>query len=317
MRGAPECSVVTLCVATITALTAVAFVGIAFSTDNWTHVSVDRAELVDQRLELEIEGGDLERDYRFFDRVQGIFRVCFPHEEKPLDENLYLNPVEEWCFNNDYHVKLLEYGLLPKRVTRNGELWFHLARSAIAGFALYFMWTGIACVMGFLGCWRASGDHLVSTASLLLLAFLCGGAGMGLWHGAKFYEMEKVLDASLNFYPIWPEYIKDRTQFTVGWSYIVCWVGLGLTLVASILFALAAICIRGDLREMEHEEMMVKMKQAYPSLAGTINAHPSYMIAPDQLSLNGYYPAGYPVQYEPDSRVVNYKNVVKELDAKR
>ena len=81
-----------------------------------------------------------------------------------------------------------------------------------------------------------------------------------------------MLDASLNFYPIWPEYIKDRTQFTVGWSYIVCWVGLGLTLVASILFALAAICIRGDLREMEHEEMMVKMKQAYPSLAHSINA---------------------------------------------
>ena len=51
----------------------------------------------------------------------------------------------------------------------------------------------------------------------------------------------QVLDASLNFYPIWPEYIKNRTQFTVGWSYIVCWVGLGLTLVASILFALAAI----------------------------------------------------------------------------
>ena len=44
----------------------------------------------------------------------------------------------------------------------------------------------------FRGCWRASGDHLVSTASLLLVAFLCGGAGMGLWHGAKFYEMEKV-----------------------------------------------------------------------------------------------------------------------------
>ena len=46
----------------------------------------------------------------------------------------------------------------------------------------------------FMGCWRASGDHLVSTASLLLLAFLCGGAGMGLWHGAKFYEMEKVTE---------------------------------------------------------------------------------------------------------------------------
>ena len=42
-----------------------------FSTDNWTHVSVDRAELVKQQLELEIEDGILERDYRFFDRVQG------------------------------------------------------------------------------------------------------------------------------------------------------------------------------------------------------------------------------------------------------
>ena len=42
----------------------------------------------------------------------------------------------------------------------------------------------------------------------------------------------QVLDASLNFYPIWPEYIRERTAFTVGWSYIVCWVGLGLTLVA-------------------------------------------------------------------------------------
>ena len=49
--------------------------------------------------------------------------------------------------------------------------------------------------------------------------------------------------------------------------------------------------------------------------------HPSsygMAAAPDQLSLNGYYPAGYPVLYEPDTRVVNYKNVVKELeDAKR
>ena len=46
--------------------------------------------------------------------------------------------------------------------------------------------------------------------------------------------------------------------------------------------------------------------------------HPTYGMAPDQLSLNGYYPAGYPVLYEPDTRVVNYKNVVKELeDAKR
>ena len=34
-------------------------------------MSVERAELAERRQELEIEDGILERDYRFFDRVQG------------------------------------------------------------------------------------------------------------------------------------------------------------------------------------------------------------------------------------------------------
>ena len=81
-----------------------------------------------------------------------------------------------------------------------------------------------------------------------------------------------MLDVSLNFYPVWPEYIRERTQFTAGWSYIVCWVGLGLTLVASILFTLTAICMRGDLRHLEEKQMMAKMRAAYPSVAAAINA---------------------------------------------
>ena len=36
------------------------------------HISVDRAELVEQRSELGIKEDDLRRDYRFFDRVQGM-----------------------------------------------------------------------------------------------------------------------------------------------------------------------------------------------------------------------------------------------------
>ena len=50
----------------------------------------------------------------------------------------------------------------------------------------------VACCTGLMGCWKASGDHLISTATLMLLASLCGAAGMGFWHGAHFYEMEKV-----------------------------------------------------------------------------------------------------------------------------
>jgi hypothetical protein len=232
--------------------------------------------------------------------IAGIFRVCFSHEEKPRLDSLYLNPIEEWCFNQDYYVKLLEHGLLPKRVTRNGEIWFHLARTAIAGFILYFMWTGIASVTGFLGCWRSSGDHLISTALLLLVASLCGAAGMGLWHWAKFYEMEKVrrrrrrfpqfdsqwneiklgqfqvLDASLSFYQTWPEHLRENTHFSIGWSYIMCWVGVSLTLVSSILFSISAMCMRHEHREIEHVEMMAKMQLTYPSLANTIMRQPMH-----------------------------------------
>ena len=33
---------------------------------------------------------------------------------------------------------------------------------------------------------------LISTASLMLMAALSASAGMGFWHGANFYERERV-----------------------------------------------------------------------------------------------------------------------------
>jgi hypothetical protein len=60
----------------------------------------------------------------YFDRVKGIFRVCFPYAEKPKpswdgdqSENaklvLYLNPVEEWCTNINYYLDSFETGIIP------------------------------------------------------------------------------------------------------------------------------------------------------------------------------------------------------------
>ena len=181
------CSTFALCAAAVATLTSVAFMSVAFSTDNWRHISVDRTRL-DFVLVLEsnTSSGAMSLassnnslmnsdDFRLYDRIQGIFRLCFPHELKPpmvAGQRLYLNPVEEWCANNDYYFNLLENKLLPERLTSQGELWFHFARSAVAGFCLYFMFTGVGSVTGLMGCWRASGDHLISTALLLLLAFL-------------------------------------------------------------------------------------------------------------------------------------------------
>ena len=156
--------------------------------------------------------------------MKGIFRVCFPHGEKPQatakeaqgtrHPRLYLNPIDEWCTNVDYYMQILgissftffyklmllkdtdvdvsDHGLLPEQLTKDGQVWFHFARTSVAAFCLYFMTSAVACVTGLMGCWKASGDHLISTATLMLLASLCGAAGMGFWHGANFYEMEKV-----------------------------------------------------------------------------------------------------------------------------
>ena len=47
--------------------------------------------------------------------------------------------------------------------------------------------------------------------------------------------------------------LKDNTEFKYDWSYIVAWIGVGLALIASILFSLAAVCIRTD---KEREDAM-------------------------------------------------------------
>ena len=101
-----RCSVVTLCVASVCALTSVALVGIAFSTDNWVHISVNR---------FAIRSSGNNASSEFYDRVKGFFRVCYPHEERPDEgERMYLNPVEEWCTNVDYSVRLLGKSLDAK-----------------------------------------------------------------------------------------------------------------------------------------------------------------------------------------------------------
>merc|ERR1712026_544998 len=59
------------------------------------------------------------------------------------------------------------------------------------------------------------------------------------------------------------------TEFKYDWSYIVAWIGVGLALIASILFSLAAVCIRTDKEREDAMNMQYLMpvyhqKQGYP-----------------------------------------------------
>ncbi len=85
--------------------------------------------------------------------LQGIFRVCFPHGDRPPagddDLRLHLSWWEDWCSNVDYRVGLLDFrSLVPERLTHYGEMWHHLARASVAAFVLYFMLVGVGCVTG-------------------------------------------------------------------------------------------------------------------------------------------------------------------------
>lgn len=78
---------------------------------------------------------------------------------------------------------------------------------------------------------------------------------MGLWHGVEHYEKMKVLEPieTEMFVKSWPPLLQQSTDFRYDWSYIVSWVGVGMTLCSSILFALAAVCIKND---KEREDAM-------------------------------------------------------------
>jgi hypothetical protein len=173
-------------------MVAVALQGIAVATDNWQHARVD-ANAVDRAMSE--DNPELSADDpRLMTRVRGLFRVCFPLLDQPVSDDMYLNPVEEWCTNVDYFLRLDEGGLLPDEpeLSHHARIWLHVSRAAVAAFCLFFMWAAVAFAAGLVGCWKANADHLVSTAVLMMMAALSGGAGMGLYHWAQFYEMEKV-----------------------------------------------------------------------------------------------------------------------------
>ena len=91
--------VASLCMAAIVTLMAFAMTGIAFSTDNWKHISVNRGllqKIMSQETNFtEKDRDDLAQDFRYFDRVEGIFRVCFPMAEKPrVNDDIYLSPLQ-------------------------------------------------------------------------------------------------------------------------------------------------------------------------------------------------------------------------------
>ena len=169
----------------------------------------------------------------------------------------------------------------------------------IALFIVGFFFMFVSFTAGIRGCWKTSPSNITASAILMLIACLFHAGGMGLWHGVEHWENEKIKASSDSqselFKMNWsevsvgrtshcivtsqsdrPQYklfsfqeLKEETNTIYAWSYIVAWIGVGLALIASILFSLAAVCIRTDKEREDAMNMQYLMpvyhqKQQYP-----------------------------------------------------
>jgi len=227
------CSAVTLCFASIFSLVAAALLAIAFSTDNWQVVTVKR-ELIKDLLETN-PNPDVSDKFNssplYFTRTRGLFRECF-------------------------------YGEKSRAPTDNE---INMGRSMIALFIVAFFFMFVSFTTGVVGCWRTSPSNITASGVLMLLACLLSAGGMGLWHGVEHYEKMKITEKSdiELFVKAWPKVLTDNTEFKYDWSYIVSWVGVGMTLCSATLFALAAMCIKHD-KEREEAMNMQYLMPVYP-----------------------------------------------------
>lgn len=283
------CSAVTLCFASIFSLAAAALLAIAFSTDNWQTITVspdlNAAKIDATKPENETEK-KMKQNPLYFTRTRGLFRECYPGSReagqaptygdlKILEEGeLYMSPVETWCRNINYYIP--DHGETKEfKVEQMTKI--HMSRAMIALFIVAFFFMFVSFTTGIVGCWRTSPSNITASAVLMLLACLLSGGGMGLWHGVEYYETEKINDAVCGdphkagcptelFVKTWHNLdkdLKENTTFKYDWSYIVSWVGVGMTLCSAILFFLAAVCIKND-KEREDAMNLQYLMPVYP-----------------------------------------------------
>lgn len=70
------CSAVTLSIATVLSVIAIACLAIGFSTDNWYEIRVDTNK-TKQYLEATGLPSDYDANPLYYSRDEGLFRVCF------------------------------------------------------------------------------------------------------------------------------------------------------------------------------------------------------------------------------------------------
>lgn len=270
------CSAVTLSLATITSIIAVALLAIAFATDNWLYIEVKRSNIQslfnNQRDSALVDS--LNSKYYYYTRTKGLFRICYP-KERPPTVKTYLSPVETHCNNINYFIP--DDNNETKDFSEDAWNKLHMARSVIALFILTFVTIFATFCTGVTGCWRRSPCNITATAVLMLLACLLSAGAMGLWHGVEYYEKEKVVGEE--FYRQWNNVLQENTEVLYDWSFVSAWLGVFFCLGGSFLFFFGSCCL-GNEKEREQLNNVQYIMPVYPQKQQY--AYAGYAVPPPQ-----------------------------------
>ena len=121
----------------------------------------------------------------------------------------------------------------------------------------------------------------------------------------------------MKFFQTWPTYLKINTEYTLGWSYIICIVGLVFTILSAVCLGIAGWVIRKFTFEQKqdklindqltnHMERVAACDQYNPGTLRRFGSIPSLrggLVSPSDLHMNPgmtsmYNPKIFPENYQ-------------------
>jgi len=262
----------------IFALVGLALIGIAGLTDNWSEYTVNQKELVGQLTKTK----DL-NDVIYFSRNYGLFLICFP-DNVPSGSGSFTKLSSSCLFNRDFFPE--ETAKARYNTVQWQRMYFMRALVAtyFAGFALGL----ISLVVGAIGCFKPSSRMTLCTGFMLLFAVLLIAVSMGLWHFVQYSE-RRLLSVH-PFYNSWEDVLRRNTSFNYGYSYVLAWIGICFTVLASFCLIIAHASIKRKKEGIYDNKHAAYYQQYYeksfvPYTAGNYG----YDVYPNQ-NYYGHYP---------------------------
>ncbi|BFZ17450.1 hypothetical protein BsWGS_20488 [Bradybaena similaris] len=276
-----KCATSLIVIATILGPITLVFMAVSFGTNFWLEFRVNSASF---NSSIRFKTRTLISFARYhLSRDRGIFRECYPGNDTEFLDNA-ADVVDGYCFNLNYDQPSIMASYSDNYLNR-----LHLNRSFLAFFIISIVLYVVAYICGLILCClrKAKWAYIAGIICFTSAFFLA--AAIAFFHGAEYIERNKLNGGpnsnEAEFYPSWPQYLKDATTRQYGWSYPLAWVGMILATIAATFYSLAGCYIASEF--YEDEEVLHKSRpRDYPG-----SMEPVYAIGADPYYTKHY---GYP-----------------------